>query len=133
MAAQAAGTIDPTIYISGGGNLIRQDGKPKWKVSGSLTWTLGQFQVGGYTQYTSSIDDNGLIDDDQNPWVVEGRTTFNLYGQVTVGGRDTRQYRFRLGARNLLDTPPPLSSGGYAASLYNPYGRYLYVNVGVTL
>ncbi|GAA4775757.1 TonB-dependent receptor [Stakelama sediminis] len=133
MSAQNAGDIDPSIYISGGGDLLRQNGKPEWKLSGSLTWSLKQFQVGGYTQYTSSVDDTGLIDDDGNPWLVSGRTTVNLYGQVTIGAKGSHQYRLRIGARNLFDVAPPLSSNGYEAALYNPYGRYLYVNVRATL
>ncbi len=35
----------------------------------------------------------------------------------------------RLGARNLFDRLPPLASGGYNGGLYNPYGRYTYLNV----
>lgn len=129
MAARDAGEIDASTYISGGGDLVRQDGKPRWKGSGSLTWSYKQFQIGAYSQYTGSIYDNGLTDSAGEAWLVSDQLTFNLYGQVTVGQRDSRQYQFRLGARNLFDKAPPLSSDGYYASLYNPYGRYLYVNV----
>jgi outer membrane receptor protein involved in Fe transport len=38
----------------------------------------------------------------------------------------------RLGVRNLFDKDPPLVSGGYLGSVYNPYGRYLYVDVKKT-
>lgn len=133
MAARDAGTINAGTYISGGGNLVRQNGKPRWKASGSVTWSLDQFQVGAFTQYTGSVDDTDLVDDDGNPWVVNDQLTVNLYGQVTVGKRGERQFQFRLGARNLFDKAPPLSPDGYFASLYNPYGRYLYVNVRTTL
>ena len=128
-----AGKINAGTYISGGGDLVRQNGKPRWKASGSLTWSLDQFQIGAFTQYTGSIDDTDLVDDDGNPWIVADQLTFNLYGQVTVGQPGERQFQFRLGARNLFDQAPPLSPDGYFASLYNPYGRYLYVNVRTTL
>lgn len=129
MAAQAAGEINPAISIGGGGDLLRQDGKPEWKASGSLTWSYGAFQIGAYTQYTGSVEDTGLIDGDGNPWVVNDTMTFNLYFQTTVEQDGMRPFTFRIGARNLFDTNPPLSSHGYMASLYNPYGRYLYASV----
>jgi len=133
MAARDAGQINAGTFISGGGDLVRQNGKPRWKASGSLTWSLDQFQVGAFTQYTGSVEDTDLVDDDGNPWIVADQLTFNLYGQVTVGHPGDRQFQFRLGARNLFDKAPPLSPDGYFASLYNPYRRYLYVNVRTTL
>jgi hypothetical protein len=129
MAAQQAGEINSGINISGGGDLLRQNGKPEWKASGSVTWNYDAFQIGAYTQYTGSVDDTGLIDGDGNPWVVDDSMTFNLYFQASVERDGMQPFTFRIGARNLFDTNPPLSSDGYMASLYNPYGRYLYVNV----
>jgi outer membrane receptor protein involved in Fe transport len=38
----------------------------------------------------------------------------------------------RVGARNITDEQPPLTSEGYLGSLYRPYGRYWYVNVSKT-
>ena len=38
----------------------------------------------------------------------------------------------RVGARNVTDEQPPLTSEGYLGSLYRPYGRYWYVNVSKT-
>lgn len=127
--ARAAGTINAGTTIADAGNLIRQNGKPQWKVTGSLTWEKGPFQIGGYTQYTGDVDDTGLIDSAGTAWVVQDQMTFNLYGQVTVGNRREGRYRLRFGVRNLTDAGPPLSSNGFLGSLYNPYGRYWYTNV----
>lgn len=127
--ARAAGDINAGTSITGGGDLVRQNGKPRWKASGTLTWSKGPYQLGVYSQYTGSIEDTGLIDSVGNPWLVKDSMTFNLYGQVTVGSKQSRQFRLRLGARNLFDVTPPLSSSGYEAALYSPYRRYLYVNV----
>jgi len=41
--------------------------------------------------------------------------------------------RIKVGARNLLDRSPPLQSDGFNGALFQPYGRYLYVNLGMTL
>lgn len=127
--ARAAGTINAGTAIADAGDLVRQNGKPEWKLTGSLTWSYEQFQIGGYTQYTGSVDDTGLIDTSGLPWVIEDQMTFNLYGQVEVGGDDEAKIRMRIGVRNLTNEQPPLSSNGYLGSLYSPYGRYWYANV----
>ena len=130
--ARAAGTINAGTTIADAGNLIRQNGKPQWKVTGSVTWVKGPFQIGGYTQYTGDVEDTGLIDSTGAAWLVKDQMTFNLYGQVSVGDRNQSRYRVRIGVRNLTDAGPPLSSNGYQGSLYNPYGRYWYSNVRVS-
>ena len=35
-------------------------------------------------------------------------------------------------ARNLFDRLPPIESDSYNGALYQPYGRFLYFNVGAT-
>ncbi len=131
--ARAAGTINPSTVITDGGDLVRQNGKPEWRVTGSLTWSSGPFQIGGFTSYTSDIDDTGVVLNGV-PWLVEGRTTLNLYGQVEFGTRrgGEGRHRFRLGVRNLTDRQPPLSTDGFLGSLYQPYGRYWYANLRST-
>lgn len=126
--ARAAGTINAGTNIGEAGDLVRRNGKPKWKVSGSLTWSYDRFQIGAFTQHISSVEDTGLIDAAGNPWIVDGRTTANLYAQVELGEKDTGRYRLRIGVRNLTDAKPPLSSDGFLASLYTPYRRYWYTN-----
>ena len=69
------------------------------------------------------------------PWLVDGRTTVNLYGQVEFGtrGGGEGRHRFRLGVRNLTDRNPPLSTAdGYFGALYQPYARYWYANLRST-
>lgn len=130
IAARAAGTINAGTNIADAGDLVRQNGKPRWKVTGSITWEKGPFQIGGFTQYTSDVDDTGLLDSAGAAWLIEDRMTFNLYGQVTVGKRDNGgRYRLRIGVRNLTNEGPPLSSSGFLGSLYSPYGRYWYANM----
>ena len=129
LAARASGQINAGTTITGGGNLLRQQGRPRWKASGTLTWSYGPVQVGAYTQYTGSVDDTDLIDGVGNPWLIEDQLTANLYAQVEVGQSGGRQLRLRLGVRNLTDAKPPLAAAGYLATLYNPYARYWYMNV----
>ncbi|WP_326524712.1 TonB-dependent receptor domain-containing protein [Sphingomonas sp.] len=132
--ARAAGTINPATNIADAGDLVRQNGKPEWRVTGSLTWSSGPFQIGGFTSYMSDVEDTGLRDTAGVAWLVEGRTTVNLYGQVQFGSRrgGEGRHRFRFGVRNLTDKDPPLHSEGYLGTLYSPYARYWYANLRST-
>ena len=130
--AVAAGTINSGITITGAGDLLEQGSRPKWRASASLTWDMGHFQLGAFTQYTGAVWDTGLTDASGKYWRVSDQIVGNLYVQWRVSGfNDKAGYRMRLGVRNIADTHPPLSSGGYLGALYDPYGRYLYANVGV--
>jgi outer membrane receptor protein involved in Fe transport len=102
---------------------------PRWRVTGTATWSYRQFQIGGFTQYTSDVDDTGLIDSAGAAWLIQDQMTYNLYGQVSVGNKREGRYRMRIGVRNLTNAKPPLSSNGFLGSLYNPYGRYWYANI----
>lgn len=127
--ARAKGTINAGTAIADAGDLVRQNGKPRWKVTGSGTWEYNQFQIGAFTQYTSDVDDTGLIDSAGAAWLIEDQMTYNLYAQVTVGNKREGRYRMRIGVRNLTNESPPLSSTGFLGSMYNPYGRYWYANI----
>jgi outer membrane receptor protein involved in Fe transport len=128
--ARAAGEINAGTIIAEQGDLVRRNGKPRWKWNASLTWDItDEVQVGAYTQYTGSVEDTGLRDSACTNWLIDDTLTGNLYVQFKAGDN----YRFRVGARNITNEKPPLSSDGYLGSLYNPYGRYWYANVRVGL
>jgi len=132
IAARAAGDINAGTPLPEAQDLIEANGRPKWRGTGSLTWSLGQFKLGAFARYTGAVDETGFVDADGNPWRVKSQWTANLYGQVTManrflGGGETR---FRVGVRNLFDKKPPLTSEGYLGALYLPYGRYWYASVG---
>jgi len=129
MAAQAAGKIDPTIFISGGGDMVRQNGRPEWKWSASATWSYDQWTVGAFTQYIGDVEDTGLLDSAGTPWVVDSQLTANLYGQYEFTEGLAANTRLRVGVRNITDEKPPLESDGYLGDLYQPYSRYWYVSV----
>lgn len=126
--ARAAGTINAGTLIADAGDLVRNNGKPKWKVTGSATWEYREFQIGGFTSYTGDVLDTGLVNAAGVPWVIDDLMTFNFYAQVSIGDKRQGRHRLRIGVRNLTDESPPLSSNGYLGSLYNPYGRYWYAN-----
>ena len=108
--------------------LLARNGRPEWRVTGSFTWSQGPWQVGAFTQYNSAVTETGFLSAQGDPWQVDSQITANLYGQYEFGkaaglASDTT---IRVGARNITDEQPPLTSSGYLGALYNPYGRYWY-------
>lgn len=129
LAARDAGEINAGTEIRGGGDLIRQGGRPEWKWSASATWSYEQWQVGAFTQYIGDVEDQDLSDSNGDAWIIDSQLTANLYGQYEFTQGLAENTRLRLGVRNLTDEKPPLSRDGYLGELYQPYGRYWYVSV----
>lgn len=129
LEARAAGEINAGTTITGGGDLIRQDGRPEWKWSASATWRYNQFTVGAFTQYIGDVEDLDLTDSTGSNWVIDSQITANLYAQYEFTDGWTSDTRLRVGVRNLTDEKPPLAESGYFAELYQPYSRYWYVSV----
>jgi outer membrane receptor protein involved in Fe transport len=128
--ARASGKINRATPLTDPGDLLKKNGKPKWKWNGSATWRAGPYQVGASVIYTGSVLDTDFLSTTGEPWRVEPLTTVNLYGQYRFEQKGwANDTRIRVGARNIFDKDPPLSSSGYIGSLYNPYARYWYVSV----
>jgi outer membrane receptor protein involved in Fe transport len=128
--ARDAGTINPATPLPIRSNLLGANGRPEWKVSGSLTWSQGPIQIGTFTQYTGAVRETGFLSTTGVPWKVESQLTTNVYAQYEFDdGGWTDRTRVRFGLRNVTDEQPPLTSSGYLGSLYRPYGRYWYFNL----
>ncbi|CAN5124608.1 TonB-dependent receptor [soil metagenome] len=134
-AARAAGTINAATPLPDSSDLLGQNGRPEWKVSGTVTWSQGPYQAGLFTQYISAVDETAFLSTAGTPWEVESRLTANLYGQYEFD--DTfgiaSNTRIRVGARNITNEAPPLASTGYLGALYTPYSRYWYASISKTL
>ncbi|MGV3579630.1 TonB-dependent receptor domain-containing protein [Brevundimonas sp.] len=130
-AARDAGIINAATPLPDSSDLLAQNGRPEWRLSGSLTWSQGPWQVGAFTQYISAVDDTGLLDAAGNAWQVDSQVTGNLYGQYEWEENNgfISNTRIRFGARNITNERPPLASSGYLGSLYRPYGRYWYMSM----
>lgn len=131
LEARTKGLINAATALPEGKDLIRQGGRPQWRGTGSITWSKGAFQIGTFHQYTGDYDEIGFLDATGVPWLVRSQLTHNLYFQYKTGKSvglfaDTR---VRLGARDITDKGPPLTSGGYDGFLSRPYGRYLYMSL----
>ncbi|MET0275150.1 MAG: TonB-dependent receptor [Phenylobacterium sp.] len=128
--ARAAGTINAGTTITGGGDLIRQNGRPEWKWSASGTWRYEQVTLGLFSQYIGDVDDTGIRDAAGDPWVVDDQITANAYVQYEFANDGwTADTRVRFGVRNLTNETPPLATTGYLGELYQPYSRYWYASV----
>jgi len=128
--ARAAGTINAATPLTDASSLLQVNGKPKWRWSGSLTWSVGGFTLGGYANYIGTVYDTAFLDGAGNPYVVDGQTQFNLYVQYRIKTGALGGTSFRVGARNIFDKQPPIIDSGYLGSLYVPYGRYWYMQIG---
>jgi hypothetical protein len=130
--ARASGAINKTTPLTDQGVLIEQDDKPKWRASGSLTWTYNRVQIGVFGTYTGPVYISDFVGDDGAEYRLKGQATFNVYAQYTFkrsGALGTPS--IRLGVRNVTNAQPPIDpDSGYLGSLYNPYGRYWYATIG---
>lgn len=131
IAAQGAGIINAGVPIQGGGDAVGRDGQPEWRLSSTLTWNIGPVTIGGFAQYVGEVYENAVRNAANQTFIVDGQTTVNLYAQYSF--ENTGGYlngtTFQIGARNIFDKDPPLSSAGYLSSLYQPQARYLYASV----
>ncbi|MEJ8405815.1 TonB-dependent receptor [Brevundimonas vesicularis] len=133
-AAREAGQINANTPLPISQTLLARNGRPEWRVTGSFTWSQGPWQVGAFTQYNSAVTETGFLSAQGDPWQVDSQITGNLYGQYEFGDNAgfASGTTVRLGARNITDEQPPLTSSGYLGALYNPYGRYWYANISKT-
>lgn len=124
-AAREAGLIDPLTPLPDPSQLIGQNGRPEWRATGAFTWSQGPWRAGVSARYRSSFEQSDLVGLSGEPWVVDSRTTTNLYGQYAFAvGTEVR-----LGVNDVTDEGPSLAENGYRGSVDQPWGRYWYVNI----
>jgi outer membrane receptor protein involved in Fe transport len=134
--ARAAGKINAGTTITGASDLIGQNGTPAWRGSASLTWRRGPISANWFADYTGKFYSTLLTNADGSFFNVPKTITHNVSVAYDFGddSRWLNRTQIRIGARNVFDKNPPLypgafGGGAYAGSVYNPYGRYLYVDV----
>jgi iron complex outermembrane receptor protein len=133
IAGKSAGLVNAGVPIQGGGDVIGRDGQPRWRISATLDWTLGPVKIGAFTQFVDDVYENAVRDAANNAFVVKGQTTVNLYAQYTFkNGGPINGTTIQVGARNVFDKDPPLSSAGYLSSVYTPQARYWYTSIKKT-
>ncbi|MFN5645623.1 MAG: TonB-dependent receptor domain-containing protein [Sphingomonadales bacterium] len=130
IAANAAGTLGTGINITQAGDQVKQNGNPEWRFSGSVTWKSGPVTAGAQLDYIGSIFDTGTTVVNGSFYEAPAFTTMNAYIQFQGREQDKllQGMRFRVGARNLFDRDPPLTSSnfGFNGAIANPTGRFVY-------
>jgi hypothetical protein len=130
--AQAAGLINSFPNVPGAESLIEENGRPKWRASGTLTWRAGPWGAGWYTAYVGGVNDTSAALPSGELWRITPWTTHNAYLQYIIEGTELiDEVRLRLGARNIFNSEPPLADAdtGFIGDLHSPRGRTVYFSV----
>jgi len=130
--ARDTGLINAATAITGGGDLIMLNGKPRWRWTGTLIWEHANIQAGTTARYIGNYYDTALQYDDGRYWEPGSHMVWTAFFK----------YRFnldgwwsgtsiRVGVNNLEDRRPPVSadSRGYLTTLHSATPRYWYVNL----
>lgn len=133
VAARAAGTINALVGVTDQFSLIKQNGNPEWRYTGSVTWNKDNWGAGVFYKHVGDVFDTSTNNADFDALPVDSFNTVNLYADYTfeesLGGGDTR---VRFGVRNVGDVKPPLAdefARGYFVSLHSNRGRYWYGSI----
>jgi outer membrane receptor protein involved in Fe transport len=130
---RASGIINAGTVISGFGNLLEQNTNPAMKWNLIPTWNDGPWTIGAMVSYIGGFYNTSLINTANVPYRVPPQMTGNVFGEIAfkdgVIGEDAR---LRVGVRNVSNVLPPAALGntyGFVGGLYEPYGRFEYINL----
>ncbi len=130
IAANAAGQLGTGIAITQAGDQVRQNGNPQWRLNGNVTWKSGPVTANVQVNYVGSVFDTGTAVINGQFYEVPNFTTVNAYLQFRApkGSGPLAGTRLKVGARNLFDKAPPLTSSNYGfnGALADPTGRFVY-------
>lgn len=138
--AIAFGTLPADVAVGGLGELLEIEGRPKWRLSGSVSWSKGPVDVSLFGKYigkvydTSVIRDVLIISDDPNANFYEVSDQFTMNASVSYTIKNDTALdgtRLKFGVNNLFDKDPPLAdeSYGYFSELHSARGRQFIVEL----
>ena len=137
MDANAAGKLGTGVTITQAGDLVGQDGNPRWRWGDNLVWDKGAVTVGMSLNTVGSYIDTGAAIVNGNAYEVPSWTTTNAFAQFRAAkdGSWLGETEFRIGARNLFDKAPPVTTANYGfnGALHDAVGRYIYVEISRAL
>ena len=135
--ANAAGKLGTGITITQAGDLVGQGANPRWRWGANLTWDKDAVTMGMSVTTVGAYYDTGTALVNGNFYRVPSWTTASAFAQYRIakdgswlGGTD-----FRIGARNLFDKAPPITSANYGfnGALHDAVGRFVYVEISRAL
>ena len=134
--AIADGTLPQDVAVGGLGELIEVEGRPKWRLSGSVLWDKGPVSASLFGQYVGKVYDTSVVRDvlieSDNPnanfYQVNDWFTLNASVSYTIEN-DTalNGTRLKIGVNNIFDKDPPLAdeSYGFFSELHSARGRQI--------
>lgn len=135
-AAVNAGEISSLVGVFGESSLLRQEGNPELRYTGSLTWKGDHWGAGAFYKYVDDVIDLGVRDADGVRLPVDSFDTLSVYADYSFSDLDEgnlfEDVRLRFGVRNIEDNKPPLTDDfarHYNSKLHSNRGRYWYGSV----
>lgn len=136
----AAGDLPPDVTVGGLGELLEIEGRPKWRLSGSVNWESGPVDVGLFGQYVGEVWDTSVTrdvlletdDPNGNFYRVDDWFSMNFSIAYSINnGTALNGTRLRFAINNLFDKDPPLADEqfGYFSELHSPRGRVFHIEV----
>lgn len=140
VAAIANRTLPADVTVGGLGQLLELDGRPKWRLSGSVNWESGPVEISLFGQYTGEVWDTSvvrdvlLVSDDPNAnfYRVSDQFLTNLSISYTIrNNTPLNGTRLRVAVNNLFNEDPPLADEtyGFFSELYTARGRVVHVEL----
>lgn len=137
IAAQLAG--DPSVpadrTVAGAGDLLEQNGRPKWRARAALSWRYQQWGAGINANYVGEVRDTSTtatVNGEIAQLPVDSFSRVNVYLDYRFQEEGFMEdSKLRVGIRNIADKEPPLAdelAHGYFGSLHSNRGRYVYMN-----
>ena len=138
--AVEAGVLPDEISIDGLGELLEQNGRPKWRFSSSVNWDYGPVDVGLFANYVGSVYDTSVSRDDPiesddpnaNYFRVDDMLTVNFSIAYTINNDTPLDgTRLRFAINNLFDEDPPLADEtyGFFSDLHSARGRVFHIEL----
>jgi iron complex outermembrane recepter protein len=140
VAGIAAGKLPNDVSVGGLGELLELDGRPKWRLSGSVNWESGPVDVGVYGQYIGKVWDTSVVrdvllvsnDPNANFFPVKEQFVMNISASYTIKNNTALDgTRLRVAINNLFDKEPPLADEtyGFYSELHTARGRVFQVEL----
>lgn len=127
------GVLPPDVSVESIGDLIEQDGRPKWRLSGSLLWESGPVRASLFGRYVGKVFDTGVTNDDTGePFPVDDWFVLNAAISYTIRNDTSLDgTRLRVGMNNILNEAPPLADEtfGFFSELHDARGRQFTVSL----
>lgn len=127
--AIASGELAVIAQSLGAANEVGINGaKPEWRGSATLIWNNADWTVRVRGNHIDSVISGAY--GNGTPFKVDATQLWALSVKKGFQNGWFKGGAVEVGARNLFDKEPPLdASGNYLASLYESYGRYLYLSL----